>query len=122
MTYDPNNPNDIPRSLDPNARRLDNDPRLNHSEPVKKQGSPVAWLALLGLLIVAGLVWMQVGSAPNNATTNNAPASSTTEPSTPAPATAPAETNSAATPPPAATTPPPATDAPAPTNGTTTQP
>jgi cytoskeletal protein RodZ len=134
MTYDPNNPNDPVRRVDPDARRLDTEQRLQHGEPTKKAGSSTPWLVLIGLLVVAGLIWMQVGTSPSDTSTTNAPApttsNETTTQTTPPPAATPPAADptvpdgpATTTPPPATTTtPPPASDAPAPTGGTTTTP
>jgi cell division protein FtsN len=129
MTYDPNNPNDPVRRVDPDARRLDTEQRLHHPEPTKKSGSATPWLVLIALLVVAGLIWMQVGTSPSDTSSTNAPAPTTSNQTstqtTPPPAVVPPATttvpdSTATTPPPAATTPP-ATEAPA-TEAPATQP
>lgn len=116
MTYDPNNPNDPVRRVDPDGRRLENDPLLHQPAPDKKSTSSLPWLILIALLVVAGLIWMQTGTTPSDTATTNAPAPTSTNETTtqpaPPPATAPA---------PVPDTPavkPPAPDAPAPAGGT----
>jgi cytoskeletal protein RodZ len=140
MTYDPNNPNnpgnlsDPVRRIDPDAKRLDPENKLHYTEPTKKTGSMTPWLVLIALLVVAGIIWMQVGTTPSDMSTTNAPAPTSTNetttqttppPATPAPSATPAPTT---TPAPAPMLAPDATPAPTPVDpappagGTTTQP